>query len=505
MLGVKASYGSDANDIPMREPFKWNAVASPPMSNYHAIHATAFANSYSRNNDGRSVQEQQGVSTSVLETYRTLIATRKAHVALRRGSYNPVTASSSAVYSFLRHVPEQESLLVAIRLSGTQATSTLNLSSFNLPGGSSTVQDVITGQLLTNITTSNQSAYSITLPGYGYRILAVNLTPIRPPPGPYDGVNIPGDLGQQSLVATQDNATGLGDNISELNQLYAHPVTAGLRVGITGDLATDGTGVALLLDTTSGGQIVLNFSASAPPPAGPNVLTGLRLDAGFAPDHMLWINTNGGTIYVDQFALPTASPATKVYRGRGVVNNGAGTLTAGTNPNGMMVAMDNTNTFGVTDADASGAATAATGFEMFLPDADIGIPAAPPRAPIRIAAAIVRSTGEVSNQWLPGVGGGEASRPNLGLTPDMTAVPGDQFASVTIDLPGDLDSDGDVDADDFHLFDACLSGPGRSHDGSILCRRVDVDLDLDVDQDDFGVFQRCLAGAGILSDPGCAN
>src|SRR5262249_58558081 len=33
MRGTKGNFGSDANDIPMREPFKWNKVAGPPMSN----------------------------------------------------------------------------------------------------------------------------------------------------------------------------------------------------------------------------------------------------------------------------------------------------------------------------------------------------------------------------------------------------------------------------------------------------------------------------------------
>ena len=48
MRGAKdPSLGSDASDIPMREPFKWNAVAGPPMSDYHALHGPAHANSVS--------------------------------------------------------------------------------------------------------------------------------------------------------------------------------------------------------------------------------------------------------------------------------------------------------------------------------------------------------------------------------------------------------------------------------------------------------------------------
>src|SRR5207247_6647270 len=128
------------------------------------------------------------------------------------------------------------------------------------------------------------------------------------------------------------------------------------------------------------------------------------------------------------------------------VNSGAGTLSGATNPNGMQVAMNNTNVLGVTDTSVANAATATTGFEMFLPYADIGVSAAPPRGTIRIAAFIVRTSGEVTNQWLPGVGGGRGS---LGLIPDMTTVTGQQFASIPLDLPGDLNGDGYVDEADF--------------------------------------------------------
>src|SRR5262249_14855325 len=156
------------------------------------------------------------------------------------------------------------------------------------------------------------------------------------------------DFNAFNLVATQNNVTGFGDNMCELNQMFAHPVTGGLRVGITGDLVTDGTALALLLDTTAGGQNVLNLPGCVAPTGGPDQMTGHKLDDGFAPDHMIYVNTNGGSIFVDQFML-TSGGYTKTYRGKGTVNSGAGALTGATNPNGMMVAMNNTNVLGVTD------------------------------------------------------------------------------------------------------------------------------------------------------------
>ena len=63
----------------------------------------------------------------------------------------------------------------------------------------------------------------------------------------------------------------------------------------------------------------------------------------------------------------------------------------------------------------------------------------------------------------------------------------------------------------------CSTGPAILYDDAALptgCNvtansshqiPVDFDGDGDVDQDDFGVFQRCYSGAGNPADPACAN
>ncbi len=469
MLGVKRDYGSDANDIPMREPFKWLAVAGPPMSNYWFLHAQAYDNRYSQNNDGRSVEEQSGVGGSLLEAYKQLIAARKANVALRRGAYYPITNSNSRVWSFIRQADGQQTLLVAINLYSSSRNFTVNLSAAQIAGGSTTPVDVITGQTLSDITNANKASYSMTLPAYDYRILSVNLVIPPPPPAEFDGLDIPNKLGPCSLVATQNNATGLGDNISELNQVFVRPRADGLRVGITGNLATDGTGLVLLLDTVAGGQNVLNLSGYSPPPSGPNHLTGTQLDSGFSPDHMIYLNTASGNVYVDQFVLLTGGGTVKTYRGAGTVNDGDGDLTGGDNPNGMQAAMNNTNALGVTGTDASQAATATSGFDLLIPYADVGISGLT-GGTIRVAAFIIRSNGEVSNQWLPGLGGGYA---NLGTTPNMSGIPGNQFAAVSLVLLGDANLSGGVDLSDVGSLTDVLLGldtnPARVAASDVNC------------------------------------
>ena len=372
MRGTKTGgYTGDAVDIPMREPFKWNAVAGPPMSNYYVLNSAAYAGSVSQDNDGRSVEEQQGVTGSLLEEYKLLIAARHANVALRRGTYHAVTNSASSVWAFERYHDDQQ-LLVVINLSGSAQTPVLDMADFEIPGGATTPVDVISSQSLTALTDANKAAYSVSLGAYGYHILEVALIPPEPPANEIDGLSIPTDIGQAFLVATQDNATGLGDNLSELNQLFVERRDDELYIGLTGNLNTDGTGLALFFDTASGGQNELDLNTSAPP-SGPDQLDGLVFDLGYAPDHLVYANAWTGTIYVDQFELLTTGGSNKVYRGQGTVNDGDGCLTGGSNPNQMQIALNNSNVAGVTDTTASSAATATSGFEMVVPYADIGL------------------------------------------------------------------------------------------------------------------------------------
>jgi len=448
------------------------------------LNSSAYNARSSQNNDGRSVQEQNGVSGSLLEAYKQLIALRKTHPALRHGQYVPITNNSSRHWSFLRYAEGEETLLVVIRIRNTSSTGTFDLSNTTISGGSTTPVDLITSQSLSNITDANKAAYSITMPAYSYKILQVNLAPNAVVPNEIDGVDVPVSLGGVSARATQNNATSLGDNLSELDQLFVRPTTSGLRIGITGNLTTDGTGLCLFLDTKSGGQNVLNFSGYSPPPSGPNNLTGTRLDAGFEPDEMIFTNTAGGTIYVDQFTL-LAGGITKLYKGNGTVNDGDGLLAGGSNANAMQAAMNNTNTAGVTGSSAANAATARHGFDMLIPYADIGV-AGLSGGGVRIAAFIVKTNGEVTNQWLPGLGGGYG---NLGVAPDLTAVPQNQFVTVPLVLPGDIDLDQDVDlADADALVNVLLDQPSDpAHPG-----RSDLNRDGTVDARDIGAMTEAL-------------
>jgi hypothetical protein len=65
----------------------------------------------------------------------------------------------------------------------------------------------------------------------------------------------------------------------------------------------------------------------------------------------------------------------------------------------------------------------------------------------------------------------------------------------------DADRDGDVDLEDFGLFQVCLSGPGTT--AGVGCEGFDFDDDSDVDMSDFGLVQRCFSGPAQSADPHC--
>jgi hypothetical protein len=80
-----------------------------------------------------------------------------------------------------------------------------------------------------------------------------------------------------------------------------------------------------------------------------------------------------------------------------------------------------------------------------------------------------------------------------------------QEASLTVKpgLPGDLDDDGDVDLEDFAVFQACLSGAHEPQDDPACPAAKLQGDDEDVDDRDLTKFLGCMSGAEIPSDVNC--
>ncbi len=93
---------------------------------------------------------------------------------------------------------------------------------------------------------------------------------------------------------------------------------------------------------------------------------------------------------------------------------------------------------------------------------------------------------------------------------------GSAYIFLVVSIPGDFDSDGDVDAGDYATFEACATGPAIPYDPEHLPEGcwltadashiipADFDGDRDVDASDFGIFQRCYSGTEP-ADPDCAK
>ncbi len=82
---------------------------------------------------------------------------------------------------------------------------------------------------------------------------------------------------------------------------------------------------------------------------------------------------------------------------------------------------------------------------------------------------------------------------------DTGVTTGDVWQFTVQVAPGDFDSDGDVDLDDFGYLQRCYSGSGVAP--ATGCEAANLDGDNDVDQTDFDMLKTCFGGAD--RPPGC--
>lgn len=282
-----------------------------------------------------------------------------------------------------------------------------------------------------------------------------------------DGTLGTGEYGAPLVLQTQ--ATGFGDNFSELNALYVrHLNNGGVQIMITGNLESNNNGLVMMFDanadgsvasTLPGGQGVLgalpsgafdgriaqlgtdtdNSAGVAAPAGGPSVLSagfnperGIEFNNGFnGADNEMYLNVADLRLGNDPplagndnrfIFVPDASTTRTGLVGTPslglVYNREAGTVPSGT----LDVALNNTNTLGIpgrpTPINPGDQLTATTGFEaafsaQFL-DAD-------PGQEVGFWAYVTSGSGDfASNQFLPGLPG---DQDNLGGPGDPGGAP----------------------------------------------------------------------------------
>src|SRR5262249_3663253 len=88
-----------------RNPMQWDATATRGFTT-----GTPWT---FMSPDTANVAAQKGVSGSLLETYKGLIAVRKSSPALSHGSYREVPTDRDDVFAFVREDPVERVLVVA--------------------------------------------------------------------------------------------------------------------------------------------------------------------------------------------------------------------------------------------------------------------------------------------------------------------------------------------------------------------------------------------------------
>ncbi len=264
-----------------------------------------------------------------------------------------------------------------------------------------------------------------------------------------DGVDIDdADYGTAFWYNTT-NPTGFGDNDlpqagnangSEMDGFYAVIANNGfgeptLYMGFTGNLETNFNKFDIFFDYDDGvGQ---NTLAGDNPDVDFNGLNrmgdegtgnGLTFDTEFTANAYLTFGNGNYDCHADTAELFASFADLDLQEGMylGMTTTGDNELTGGTNPFGIQISVNNSNTDGVSSANTSGSELVTTGFEVAIPLGAFGEPTGE-----ILITAFVNGSGHdfMSNQL---IGGYTESNDNLGepREVDLSALAGDQYVLV---------------------------------------------------------------------------
>jgi|GEM_PF-1346200 len=168
MKGSKGNWGSDGNDIPLREAFEWHrTVAGPGMALWYANTGPWWTSSSLQNNDGISLEEEQIDSSSLWRYYRKLIHMRKDYPALRRGEYVTLMNPAANVLSFARQESSKhfEAVAIIVNLGDSSQQTAVDFTAVvDTPTLSPWYVRELTGnRSFPSITTENAASYPLTL------------------------------------------------------------------------------------------------------------------------------------------------------------------------------------------------------------------------------------------------------------------------------------------------------------------------------------------------------
>ncbi|GIV18472.1 MAG: hypothetical protein KatS3mg023_0223 [Armatimonadota bacterium] len=242
------------------------------------------------------------------------------------------------------------------------------------------------------------------------------------------------------ILAVQNTQTGFGDsnlgmvdyaNGSELDVAYGIVQGGWLYLLLAGNLESNFNKLEIFFDTRPGGQNRLRGDNPDVDFNGLNRMgddgsgNGLTFDPDFEAD--FWVGVTGGgspyRLYANYAEL--GSPGVGLYLGNtGAVSDGV--LVDGSNPFGIRVTINNSNTGGVTGGTGSGnGLDVMTGVELAIPLSALGNPSGAFKVCVFINGF---QHDYLSNQVLAGIGGGgNLGEPRL---VNFASIPGNQYFIV---------------------------------------------------------------------------
>jgi alpha-amylase len=171
-IGMKGrqnkSWGTDANDIPVREAFEWARKEDVPGSAiWYRDTGAWWTGRYARDDDGISVEEEARNSSSLLSFYRRLLAVRRARPELVSGDQKIVATDRSDVLAVVRTTPAQSSLLL-VNLAATATTVALKRDSLPETLLGPRMKDLLSGE---SVRLADDTLH-VPLPPFGVKLLA---------------------------------------------------------------------------------------------------------------------------------------------------------------------------------------------------------------------------------------------------------------------------------------------------------------------------------------------
>ena len=162
--------GTDGNDIPVREAFRWNRkVDAPGSALWYRGTGVWWDKHFARDDDGISVEEEQDRPDSLLTYYRKLLALRRSHPELQQGDESVIRTNTAGVLIIDRKLGRAESLIV-FNFAATRESVEIATDQLKGRGPHTLQRDPLTQTAPALLI---GSSIRVNLPAYGVRMLPI--------------------------------------------------------------------------------------------------------------------------------------------------------------------------------------------------------------------------------------------------------------------------------------------------------------------------------------------